>query len=132
MSFSRYLQRAVLDHVAMNAAYTQPTSIHVALYTSNPGETNTGTEVSGTNYARVEHNDWSAASNASPSIVSNSTSVDFPTPGSGGWGTVTHFALFDAATDGNMLGYGPLAVSKVINEGDSVSFAHAALQVTLD
>lgn len=132
MSFSRYLQRALLDHVFLTAPYSQPSGVYVALYESDPGETNSGTEASGINYARVQHNSWAAASDASPSEISNDGAIEFSEPGSGGWGTVSHFALFDASTGGNMLGYGALSNSKTIEAGDYVMFKSGDLVVTLD
>ena len=46
---------------------------------------------------------------------------NFPTP-SANWGLVTHQAVFDATTVGNMLIYGALAASKNINSGDPAPF----------
>jgi len=45
---------------------------------------------------------------------------------------VTHFAIFDAATLGNMLAYGALDTAKAVNDGDTAEFADAALKITLD
>ncbi len=43
--------------------------------------------------------------------------------------TASHFAVFDAATSGNLLFYGALSASKSIAIGDEVKFN--ALQLTL-
>ena len=50
-------------------------------------------------YARVSTAgaDWNTATDADPSVVTNANAIEFPTA-SGSWGTVTHFALYDAAT----------------------------------
>ena len=132
MSFGRYLQRKLLDHALKTAAYTPPTNIKVALYTVAPGETGGGTEVSGVNYARVIHNVWAAASDASPAIASNTGIVQFATPGTGGWGHIVAFALWDDEGTPNLLGYANLTIEKDINQGDDVEFAEGDLQVTLD
>ena len=50
----------------------------------------------------------------------------------GDWGTMTHFALFDAATGGNMLAFGSLGESKTIGGGDIAKFAAGNLEVKLD
>ena len=52
MSFSNYLENKVLLHVFGATAYTAPATLYVGLFTSNPGETGGGTEVSGGSYAR--------------------------------------------------------------------------------
>ena len=35
--------------------------------------------------------------------ATNVSAVDWPAAKGGSWGTVTHIAIFDAATDGNMI-----------------------------
>jgi hypothetical protein len=131
MSFSRFLQRELLDHLLTAGSYARPT-IYVALFSSDPGEVLTGSELSGVNYARVACAAWNAATDASPSVSANTNTIQFATPGAGGWGTATHFALFDAISGGtNLLGSGQLTTPKTINEGDSVSFAAGVCQVTL-
>ena len=129
---SRYLQRELLDHALKTGAYTPPTNISVALFTAAPSDTGGGTEVSGLGYARVMHNAWAAASDASPSVASNTGAVEFPAPGVGGWGLVTHFALFDDEGTPNLLGWAALTVQKTINESDDVSFPAGNLEITLD
>jgi CubicO group peptidase (beta-lactamase class C family) len=132
MSFSQYLQKKLLDHIFLTSAYTQPSNICVALYSSDPGEDNSGTELTGDNYARVIHNTWTVATLATPSAISNDGNIEFPQPGTGGWGTATHFALLDATTGGNMLAYGALILHKEINEADYVMFKSGDLVITLD
>jgi hypothetical protein len=63
--------------------------------------------------------------------MSNDGAITFPTA-TGNWGTVTHFGIFDASTSGNLLVWGALAVSKVVNTGDTASFATGELDLTLD
>lgn len=129
---SQYAQQELLDHLLKVGAYTPPTHIYVGLFTAAPSDVGGGTEVSGVDYARVQHDSWNAASAASPSVADNNGVVQFANPGSGGWGTVTHFGLFDALTAGNLLGWAALTVQKTINEGDDVSFPSGDLDVTLD
>ena len=52
MSFSNYLENKILLHVFGATPYTAPATLYVALFTSDPGEGGTGTEVSGGSYAR--------------------------------------------------------------------------------
>jgi len=133
MSKSNYLENEILDHVLGGADYTRPATVYVALFTSNPNDDASGTEVSGTNYARkdVTNNatNWPAASGGSKS---NGTAITFAQAGSGGWGTVTHFAIFDAVTGGNMLYHGALTTSKSVEEGDTAEFAIGAITITED
>lgn len=132
MSASNYLELEILDHVLGGADYTRPATVYVSLHTADPGETGAN-ETSGTDYARksVTNNDtnWPAASAGNKS---NGAAITFATPGSGGWGTVTHFGIWDASTNGNFLFGGALSVSKTINQGDVVSFGVGDVDVTAD
>lgn len=136
-SFGDYLEAELLDHVFGAAAYTAPATVHVALYTATPGDANaSGTEVTGGSYARVavtnNGTNWPAASGTSPTSKSNGTAITFPAP-TADWGVVVAFAIYDAASGGNELAWGALAVNKTINNGDAApSFAIGALVLTLD
>lgn len=128
--FSDYWENKILDHVFGNDTYTPPT-IYVALSTAEPLDDASGVaEPSGNGYARVETcaSDWSSSSGGS---VSNAMSITFPTA-SGSWGTITHFALFDCATGGNMLAYGPLNQPKAIGNSETGKFEASDLEMSLD
>ena len=118
-----------MSHAFRNSAYTQPTTVYVALYTAAPTDAGGGTEVTGGSYARVAVT--FGAPSGSPSSMSNSGEVDFGTT-SAAWGTVTHFGIFDAATVGNLMGWDTLTAQKVIGSGDPVSFPIASLTVEQD
>jgi hypothetical protein len=130
--FSRYLQQEVLDHIFKTGAWTAPTHIYVALMTATPSDTGGGTECAGTGYAREICDTWDAATAASPSLVHNTGIIDFGSAGGADWGIITHVALYDDPTAGNLLGWVALSVSKTINNGDPVTFPAGALDVTLD
>jgi len=109
--------------------------VYVALYTAAPSDSGGGTEVSGGSYARVAvapaDANWSASDNIG-GHTDNVAAVTFPTP-SANWGTVTHFAIHDRLTAGNLLFHGILAAPKTVNNGDPApSFAVGALDVTFD
>lgn len=127
-AMSDYLENKVLDHILRNTAFTQPSALFVGLFTASPNDTGGGTEASGNGYAR-EAVTFAAASSGS---ASNSADIDFGAPSGGTWGTITHWALFDASTSGNMLVYGSLASSKVTADGDQVLFATGDLTISAD
>ncbi len=122
-----YLEAALLNHVFRNTAYASPATVYVGLFTAAPGETGGGTEVSGGAYARQ------AATFGAPSggQVSNSADINFPVA-TANWGTITHIAIFDAVTAGNMLVYGALSASKIIQTGDQFIIKAGSLTVSLD
>jgi hypothetical protein len=126
MSFSNYLETELLDHVFTNSAYTAPSTLYLALFTSAPGEAGGGTEVSGSGYLRQ-----TAAFTVSGNEATNSASIEFPTA-TGSYGTVTHVGVFDASTSGNLLCYATLSASKAIESGDVFRVPAGDLDITLD
>lgn len=129
MSKSDYLENLVINSALRNQAFPTITTVYVGLFTAAPSDTGGGTEVSGVNYARQ------AVAFDAPSPAGetqNTSEVAFPVAGAGGWGTVTHFATFDAVSAGNFLYWGVLGTSKTINENDQAKFAAGALQIDED
>lgn len=126
MSFSNYLETKVLDHVFGGTAYTAPATLYIGLYTAAPSDTGGGTEVSGTGYVRQ-----SSGFTTSGATTSNTAAVEFPTAGSN-WGTITHVGVFDASTAGNLLAYGALTTSKLVESGDVFRIPAGDLDITLD
>jgi len=124
---SNYLENALVNATLRNTAYTSPATVYVGLYTTDPGEGNTGTEVSGGSYARTAVT-FGAPSNG---VSTNSASVTFPTA-TGTWGTVTHIGILDASTSGNLLYYTALDASKAIASGDVFTISTGNLSVTLE
>jgi hypothetical protein len=124
---SNYLENALINATLRNTSYTSPAAVYVGLYTDDPGEGNTGTEVSGGSYARTAVT-FGAPSNG---VSTNSASVTFPTA-TGTWGTVTHVGILDASTSGNLLYYTALDASKSIASGDVFTISTGNLSVTLE
>lgn len=126
MSFSNFLETEILDHVFGGNAYTAPTTLYLALFTAAPSDAGGGTEVSGGDYARQ-----TIAFTVTGDTASNSAAVEFPTA-TASYGTVTHAAIFDAATAGNILDWGALTVSKAIDSGDVFRLPSGDYDITLD
>lgn len=123
---SNYLENGLLNAVLRNTSYTSPTTVYVGLYTSDPGEDNSGTEVSGGSYARKSAT-FGAPSNG---VCTNSAAVEFD-QATASWGTISHVALLDAITSGNLLFYTDITTSKTIESGDIFKIAAGSLSVTL-
>lgn len=100
---------------------------YVGLFTASPSEEGGGTEISAGGYARQKVTFGSAAGGA----MSNSAAIEFPTA-TADWGTATAWALFDAATGGNMLWYGDITVPKALYSGDIYRVNANNLTLTMD
>ena len=128
--FSDYWENKILDHIFGKGSYTPPV-IYVALSTANPTDDGSGfAEPSGNAYARrqTSASDWNAATGGS---LDNASDITFG-QATGNWGTITHFALFDAVTGGNMLAHGALNQPKAIGSSDTAKFEAGDLDISLD
>jgi hypothetical protein len=123
---SDFAENLVANFLMNNQTATRPTTWFLALFTAAPNDTGGGTEVSGSGYARQAIT-FGAASGGT---VSNTSTHTFTASG-GNFGTITHWAIFDAVTAGNMLVYGAATTSRTINSGDSLTVAAAAITVTM-
>ena len=132
-ALSSFAEVKVLDLLFRNTAYTAPNA-YLGLFTSDPTDSASGTEVSGNNYARVQiDNKMAAATTGSDnsSITSNSN-ITFAATSGGDFGTITHIGIFDAASSGNLLAHGALTASKVISDGDTFQINSGSLTITID
>lgn len=123
---SNYLENALVNATLRNTSYTSPTTVYLALYTSDPTDADSGTEVSGGSYARQSIT-FGSPSNG---VTTNSAAIEFP-QATGSWGTITHVGIRDNLTTGNLLYHTPLDVSKTIASGDIFKIAIGSLSVTL-
>ena len=124
--FSNYLENAVINAVLRATSYTSPTTVYVGLYTTDPTDADSGTEVSGGSYARTSVA-FDAPSNG---VTQNTADLTFPTA-TASWGTVTHIGLHDASTGGNLLFHTPLDTAKTIDSQDIFRIETGNLSVTL-
>lgn len=131
-AFSDFLEQAILNHLFRNTDIgVPPANVYIALFTTATTDAGGGTEVTGGAYARVTVStttQWTAPGVAG--LTDNINDIVFPTA-TANWGTITHVAIMDALTAGNMLFHGALAASKVVNSGDIFKFLAGALDVTL-
>tara|TARA_B100000989_G_scaffold156827_1_gene117118 strand:- start:345 stop:731 length:387 start_codon:yes stop_codon:yes gene_type:complete len=128
MSFSNYLEDAVLNHVfgSGSGTYTPASTLYVALFTSAPSDTGGGTEVSGGGYARQ-----TGTFTTSSGTASNDSAIEYPTA-TADYGTVVAMGIFDASSGGNLLAYGTLTVSKNVSSGDVLRFNASAVNISLN
>jgi len=124
-AMSDYLENEILDHILGTGAYTSPGTVYIGLSTGSFGDDNSGTELSGSGYARQS----AAFDAASGGTTDNSAAIEFPAA-TGSWGTVSHFGIFDASSSGNLLIHGAFTSAKTITTGDILRIAAGDLDVT--
>lgn len=127
MPKATYFADAMLGLALRDATFTKLTTVYVALFTADPTAAGLLTNelaigVGGYTRAAVAVADlqWSApATSGGYRAMMNENIIDFGTA-SAGLGTVTHFAIMDAATAGNMLWYGALGTPRTIGNTDTI------------
>lgn len=124
-ALSDYAENKVLDVITGTATFTAPATVYLGLSTASMNDDDSGTELSGNGYARVAVS-FSAASGGT---TSNSAAIEF-SAATGSWGTVTHWALYDASTAGNQLLNGAFATGKAIASGDVLKINTGDLDIT--
>ena len=125
---SNFLENALLNATLNATTYTAPATVYVSLWTSDPTDAGSGTEVSGGSYARTAVS-FATASGTSGNVL-NDADVTFPTA-TASWGTVGWIGINDAATSGNLLYHTALDTSKTIDSGDIFKISTGNLSVTL-
>ena len=141
-SLTDYAENKLIDAVFRGQSLGAPATWYVGLLTSACSDSSAGTEVSGGSYARVAVTagltQWAgtqsagstSASSGTGGQTSNNAAITFPAP-TANWGSVTHFALYDAASGGNQWVCQSLTTGKTVNNGDAApSFSAGALTVT--
>jgi hypothetical protein len=126
MSFSNTYETNVLTWTFTTGAVTRPTAWYIGLFTSDPGEAQGGTEVSGGSYVRE-----AVTFTVSGDLATNSAAVEWPVA-TASWGTITHIAVYDASTSGNQIAYAALTSAKTIATGDVLRIPAGDLDITLN
>jgi hypothetical protein len=119
---SNYAENLVAQWMLTTNSVTRPTAWYVALFTTDPAEAGSGTEVTGGSYARQ-----SVTFSVTNNTASNTGIITFSSMPAA---TVTHFGLYDASTSGNLLYYGALTSSRTTQAGDDAEFAVGTLTIS--
>lgn len=134
MGFCDNFKNHILDAYFGGVTYAPSGTLYVALSTGIPTDSNGGgfLEPVGAAYARSSvtntKSNWTTASGGA---LENSTTITFPTA-TGSWGTISYFGVYDALTNGNLLGSGILSPSRAITSGDTPSFQSGSFDISLN
>jgi hypothetical protein len=138
-ALSDYLETGLLDLLYNGVAFAPPGAVFIALYTADPTDQDTGTEVTGGGYLRQQINPAGggapefalAAPDGIGSLVANAHDIEFP-QATANWGLVSHFGIKDAATGGNLLHHGALDEAVTVGTGAVFKIASGNLSLRLE
>ena len=127
-AFSNYMEDAITAWINGTTFPSAPTNTYVQLYSQDPTDAGSAT---GALYTRVTYaaSGWTRGTGGAGTL-SNTNAITMQSS-AGSSATASHFAVFDAATSGNLLFYGALSASKSIAVGDEVKFNYLQLTLTV-
>lgn len=123
MPKSAYLRSALVKHAISKTAFTMPAGAYLALFTTDPTVAAVGVEVVGGSYSRKSIT-WGTEANGR---IANSNVLNFTNMPAC---TVTHWAIYDAATSGNMLYFGSFEIGIVRTAGQAIDLAAGNVEVS--
>jgi len=126
MSLSNTFETDVLEWLFTDTSVTRPTAWYIGLFTTDPTDADSGTEVSGGSYVRE-----AATFSVTGDAATTTAAVEWPVA-TADWGTITHIGVYDASTAGNLIAHAALTASKTINTDDVFRIPASSLQMTLD
>lgn len=128
---TNYFETLVLNAFRGTTA-TAPAKVYAALFLSDPTETGTaGTEAAYTGYVRKEITFASPTTSGANVTTQNSAEIIFPTPTAAA-GTVTHVAIMDASSGGNMLVYKQLSSPITLTSETAPRFAIGEIALAMN
>lgn len=134
---STYTKNNILKALLQGVALPLPAGTWISLHTADPGATGTN-EVSTSAWPAYVRRKAEAAgamgtgwTTPSTGVSTNTNQLTFPSNDGAGTVTVTHFAIWDAATSGNCLDSAALTTPRTLSVGDIIVFDVGSLSVTV-
>lgn len=126
-AFSDYSEDKLARWVAGSQDVPAATSRFLGLFSTDPTDAGSGTEV--TTLIRSAGRLGVTFSAPVDGQIQNTAEIDFGN--SENDTSVSHFGIFDAASGGNLIVHGPLNTQKAISASDVVKFSAGALVITV-
>lgn len=118
MPLSTYTRNLLLNYALTTGAVVRPVAWHISLHTSDPGKTGAGEVLVATDSAYVRKVATFGAATLEVSAIT--AGLTWTAAAAATTYIVTHIGVWDAATGGNFLLGGALAVSETVVAGGSV------------
>ncbi len=126
-SLSNFAENEFLDHLLGITAWTTPATVYCGLFTTDPTDAGSGTEVTvADGYIRKACSFGSAASR----VITQDAIIQYD-EATGTWGTISHWGLFDAESGGNLLAHGAFASPAGVVSGNTPSIGSTEIFITV-
>lgn len=140
-SKSFYLAKKVVEHYVGGVADVSPANVYLALATTLPDDTTTGSTIVETDYGSYARTQigtgnnqtdaFNAATGSTTAVVTNKNAITCPTATGASTNPIVGVAIIDAATNGNIL-YWASVTSTAIANGDTPKVNASAFSITED
>ncbi len=140
-SKSNYLSKKLIEEAIGGLAYTSAANVYLALATTLPDDTTTGTTIVETDYASYARTQigtgnnqtdaWNAATGTTTSVVTNKNAITCPTATGASTNPIVGIAVLDAASAGNVLIWASVTSTAIAN-GDTPKINATALSAVED
>jgi hypothetical protein len=138
-AFSNYLENQIANWLTATTMPAAPTTLYVALFSSDPTDANAGTELTtditgAATRVGLAGGSWTKITAATTVDAAIKNANEITITGSSLSNTTlnaSHFGVFNLATGGELLFHGQLASTIPIALGDAVKFAPNAITLTI-
>lgn len=140
-SKSNYAAKKLIEELFGGVAYVSAANVYLALCTTLPDDTSTGStivETDYTSYARTQigtgnnqTDAWNAATGTTTATVTNKNAITAPSATGASTNPIVGIAIVDAASAGNVLGWASVTSTPIAN-GDTPKVNATALSIVED
>lgn len=128
MSATNFLEDKFLLASLTGNTYTGNGTVYLALYSTAPGESGSGTELSGSGYSRQS---IAFTVNTGNGVATNTANVVFGNA-TADWSTAVAYGVIDAPSGGNILYTGNLTPSQTLLNGYNMTFQTGNVSISIN
>jgi len=129
---SDFATTELVDHV-FKAAYTPIATLYLCLCTAAPTAASTGATITETDYTNYVRKSFTASSFgvAASRAITQILDISFAQAGGSSTSDITHYAICDASTDGNMLAFGSFNSAWGVANGNIPTISSGKIIITI-
>lgn len=129
MNTTHFLNRVAGNLFRTATSPSIPTEYYIGLSSTEPtmAGTNVSEPIAATGYSRVLLENLSEPVSG---VVTNKANINFEESLSS-WGTITHFVIYDAELNGNLLMYGELSSPRVVEAATVMTIREGYLKLSV-
>lgn len=131
-AFSNHLETSLINATLRGGTYTGA-GVYIALFKTDPTDAGSGQELTDSAYRRIQAHTTTPSDGfvvPADGVTTNAKTIIFPAIVDAQV-TITHWAIYDALTAGNLLYHSSLLNPKTLDPSDVLSFPIGSLSVTL-